>query len=238
MNGGKPFIAPFVRAAHFPDLETSIKVADKGLEIYNRLKSNYAKSINGGACVGLAAIALGFANETVMNNILKISGSTMKDFLKNINMIRSLLNIPIEMSFQNIAEQAKIPIRYATTAQKIYNSMIERDPKDIGLQRPAVYAGVLLAVAVARDQKKDETLEKLSRVTYSDPIEVLGVEKMVREFAGGNYGIKAPSSQPETVEKLIRTEISEEVRAAVEASKKSLELDKKKKKKQTKLSFG
>jgi hypothetical protein len=237
MNGGKPFIAPFVRAARFPDLETSIKVADKGLEVYNRLKSNYKISINGGACVGLAAISLGFANETIMNNILKVSGSTMKDFLKSMNTIRSLLNIPIEMSFQSIAEQAKIPVRYASTAQKIYNAMVARDPRDVGLQRPAVYAGVLLAIAVARGQKKEKVLERLSRVTYSDPFDVLGVEKLVREFEGGNYGIKEPSSQKSVSEEMVRTEVSEEVKAASEASKKSMEQDKKKKKKQTKLSF-
>ena len=239
MSNPKSFIAPFVRNARFPDLETSIKVADKALEIYNQFKSNYPNtSIQGGACVGLAAIALGYANETIIQNIVKVSGSTMKDYIKSVNSLRNLLNVPINLSFDVIAEQAGIPVRFAHTAQKIYSGMVASDPKDVGLQRPSVYAGVLLAVAVARGHKKDSVLERVSRVTYSDPIEVLAVEKKVKEYAEGSYRLKESKSVPEDTEKFIRTETPKEVIEAIEAAKLSTELDKKKKKKQTTLNFG
>ena len=239
MANPKSFIAPFVRNARFPDLETSIKVADKALEIYNKFRSHYpSASVQGGACVGLAAIALGCANETIIQNIVKVSGTSMKDYIKSVNLIRNLLNIPIQLSFDTIAEQAGLPVRFAHTAQKIYTGMAAADPKDIGFQRPCVYAGVLLAVAVARGHKKDSVLERVSRVTYSDPIEVLGVEKKVKEYAEGSFGLKESKSKPEDTERFIRTETPKEVIEAIEAAKLSTNIDKKKKKKQTTLNFG
>ncbi|EAX89217.1 hypothetical protein TVAG_084480 [Trichomonas vaginalis G3] len=232
----KTFIAPFVKNARFPDLETSIKVADKALDLYTRLKSNYQITPNGGSCVGMAAISLGVMNDTILQNLLQTSGQNMKMFIKSVNEIRTLLNVLINISFTSLAEECNLPTRYATTANEIYNGLKERDPDDIGLQRPAVYAGVLLCIAVARGHKKDDVLQNLSRKTYSDPVDILGVEKMVKEFAGGKYGLKAENTK-ESLPPPTRVEVSPELKAATNEIMQNMQKDKNKKKKQTTLSF-
>lgn len=231
----KQFIGPFVRNARFPDLETSIKVADKALDLYTQIKSRYNVAPNGAACVGLAGIALGVMNDNIMQNIIKSSGQNMKNLIKSINEVRTLLNVPLNLSFTSIAEGCNIPTRYANTANDIHKELLEKDPNDIGLKRPAVYAGILLCIAVARGLKKDQVLQNLAKTTYSDPAEVLAIEKMVREQLGGKYGLKPDNNKPLPPEG--RREVSNEIKKASSEIMAKMNEEKGKKKKQTTLQF-
>jgi hypothetical protein len=121
-----------------------------------------------------------------------MSGKTMQGFLKVLSETRSLLNLPFAISFDQLAQEARLPVRLVCTARKVFSDLQAEFPGDSRVSRAAIYAAVMLVVAVKRGFKKDETLADLSRITSSDPDDVLKSEQMIRDLLGRKHGFRVP----------------------------------------------
>lgn len=239
MSKYRELIPPYVRNGKFKDIETATQVADKALDICTKINTNYKIGVNIGPVVALAAIATGNATPENVNNIYKCCGITMKTFLNQIAEARQLLNIPIPISFSSLAEEMKIPQKYAKTAEKLYKDLVAHDPNDLALGKPSVQAGCLLVISVARGLPKDQILQKLAALCYVNAQDIVGAEKMIKDFAGENYGLK-PKKITDTVveEAIVEHGVPEEIKKEVSAHIEQLKKEATKKKRQLTLNFG
>jgi hypothetical protein len=204
-------LSPYVREMQLPDLETSIKIADQALEYYHSLNRQFPARCHPGACVALALYQKELDTESRIAFIAKMSGQTMEGFLKVVSEARHLLNIPVNISFDELVQQARLPTRLASTARKVFEDLLAAIPGDTQLRRSAVYAAVMLVVAVKRGFKKLETLADLSRITSSDPDDVLNCERVIRDILARKYGFRS-SEKPRAV----HGEAADEIKAISE----------------------
>lgn len=212
MNIAKQVIAPYVKECKLPDLDTSIRVADAALEYYLRMKREYPKVCNPGSCVGLAIYKERLISEERLSQIARMSGLDTNGIVSKISETRQLLNVKFELSFEEIALESNLPIRYAITAEKIFNDIKSEFPKDQTLSRPGILSAIMLLVAVKRGSNKKEILEKLFKITSTDQRIILSNETMIRGIIGNRYGKSrggAPKNQIEP--KMIDTEIKKEL---------------------------
>jgi hypothetical protein len=124
-----------------------------------------------------------------------MSGKTLDSFLKLLSQTRSLLDLPFSMSFEDLAESARLPIRFASTARKVLLDLQSEFPEDTRVSRAAIHAAVMLVIAVKRGVKKEPTLADLARITSSDPEDVLRCEQMIRDLLGRKHGFKRSHHQ-------------------------------------------
>jgi hypothetical protein len=230
----RKIISPYVREVRLPDLATSIAVADQALGYYQSVTRQFPNRSHPGACVALALYQKELDTEERIALIARMSGHTMNGFLKVLSETRHLLNVPVKISFDGLVQQAKLPVRLASTARKVFSDLQTELSGDGQLSRGAIYAAVMLVVAVKRGFKKTETLADLSRITSSDPEDVLSCERMIRDLLSRKYGFRS-SEKPEVV----RHGVSDEVRAASHEAMEQLKAEAglKKKMTQKKLDF-
>ena len=183
-------IAPYVKAARLPDLDTSIQIADQSLMYFKSVQRQSQGNVIPGACVALALYNEGFDNKERINTMAKMSGRTVDSFLKVVSETRALLGLPFKISFEQLTEGAHLPIRLASTAQKVFQDLQAEFTEDDNLNRASIYAAVMLVIAVKRGFKKELTLSELARVTAADPEDILKTEAMIRELIGKKYGLR------------------------------------------------
>lgn len=233
----KQLIAPYVRNAALPDLETSIQVADTALLYFKNLKRNYSQTPSPVACVTLAVYKHNQATTERVQKLAKLSGCSFDGFLRQVSETRALLNLPFDMSFEQIATEAKLPLRLANTANKIFRDIQASFPDDQTLSRSAIYASVMLLVAYKRGYNKNVVLEDLARITTTDQSAILDAESVVRNLIGDRYGGRKVKKDDHED---IAIEISEETKIStakiIEQNKEEAK-NKKIKKKQSTLSF-
>lgn len=234
MNITKQIIAPYVKECRFPDLETSIKVADSALEYYQRMKREYPKLCHPGSCVGLAIYKEKQTSEERLNCIAKMSGLDISGIVSKISETRQLLNVKFELSFEEIALEANLPIRYAITAEKIYNDIKSEFLNDKTLNRPAILSAIMLLVAVKRGINKKDILEKLFKITSTDQRVILSNETMIRGIIGNRYG-KSRGGAPKNHVEQKRTD--PEIKKEMEKEVAKIHKQEHKKQKQLKLQF-
>ena len=232
----KKLLSQYVKDSRLPDLETSLLVADKSLSLFKQIESIYKKSPHPGAIVALALISLDKVQENSLENIAKRSAINLSTLLKKINEIRSLLNIPCNLSFESLIEKTKLPKRFSFTAKKIHQDIISTYPNDKSLVKPSAYAACILFVAISRGFNKDLLLIELSKIIYSDPTEILFVEKIIKEFNNGEYGLKQIKNNNNEIQEEILIDNSKILNDVNKEVLESLKNDNKKKI-QTKLSF-
>jgi len=229
----KRILSPYIKEINITDIDTKMDIAEKSLIFYRQLENIIKKPPHPGAIVGLSAQLNEKCTEDILNCIAKRSGMTLSSLYKKITETRIFLDVPYSHSFEFIAKNARMPMKYASTAQDIYKDYVTAYPLDKIKNKPSFYAAILLVVAVARGLSKDQTLHELAKITYSEELEILSIEKNIRDFIGGNYGIKA--SKDTKIEQ--ENTITDEMRKAVSLQICKMEAQPKKETKQLKLSF-
>jgi hypothetical protein len=189
-------IAPYVRESRLPDLETSTRVADQALLFFQSLRAQYDNQVHPGACVGLALYQSQLDTEQRIAKLAAMSGRTMDGFLRLLSQTRALLDLPFAISFDQLAEDARLPVRFASTARKVLSDLQAEFPEDGRVSRAAVHAAVMLVVAVKHGVKKAEVLSDLARITLSDPEDVLRCEQMIRDLLGRKHGLAPAHRAP------------------------------------------
>lgn len=238
----KQVIAPYVRKSNLDNLETSIKVADQSLYYYGQLKHNFPNHLNPAACVVLSLYTFNLVTEKRLEQLSKMQGITINVLLRTVSEIRQLLNMKCELTYEEIAEASKLPLRFACTCNKILADLQKEFDENETLNRAAMKAAIMLVVAVKRGYKRNEVVENLSKITSTDPKDILENELTVRKLIGNRYGGKNLTPKDKNAETTVtpltpenRKEMQEEVKEQLETLKQ--EQKKKLKKVQTKLSF-
>ena len=233
----KQVIAPYVRAMKLESLEASINVADQTLLYFQHIKHNLSITPDPAVCVALSLYKLDYSNQSRLEQLAKMHGIPLNIFFRRCSETRHLLNLPLEISFEEIAKSINIPVRFTITTNKIYDDLKNELPGDETLNRASVKAAITLVVAVKRGYKRDEILESLSRLISADPKDILDTELIIRTLIGKRYGVAPKSRNPQKQTKETPDEIKKSVHEELEKMK--LQQTKKKdgKKIQAKLSF-
>ncbi|OHT09069.1 hypothetical protein TRFO_04643 [Tritrichomonas foetus] len=236
--GDKQIIAPYVRAMKLENLETSIQVADQALLYYQHLKYNFQKKNDPGVCVALSLYKFKLETDDRLRQIASMQGIPNNFLVRRISDTRQLLDIPYEVSYEEIAKEINIPTRFAVTANKIFDDLKNEFPDDKTINRAAIKAAIMLVVAIKRGYKREKTMNDLSRVTTTDPKAILENELMIRTLIGNRYGGKNLAPKPtEPVPKVAADEHIKEI-TRQEIGKMAKKQKNKAKKIQKKLDFG
>lgn len=228
-------IAPYVRKIKFEDLDTAIKVAELAESYYKKIALNETPQYLPAACVGTAIMALHLENSENILALSKMCSIALPLFQKKIEVICNQLNIPCNMTFDDIIERSSLPKKFLGTCIKVYQQICSTHPNDNSLSKRSVYAAVVLIVATKRGLPKAETAAALSKVTQTSATEIISISNLLRQDLGPDFQIKKikppederPDPNPKDVEMIHQ--------AAANALE-SIASDKKKKK-QTTLSF-
>lgn len=183
-------IAPFVKASRFSDIDVSLAVADKSLEYYRGYKQGMSTYPHPCGCVGLAAITLKVCTPSVISNLAKMSGQDGNFVMRQIALVRTALNIKYEGSFIELTAQARLPHRYATTAENVLKELNEKFPNDPSLARPSIYAAILCVITTSRGHGRPDIETTLANVACADVAEVKEAILFVKENVGSEIGLK------------------------------------------------
>ena len=229
-------IAPYVRKAKFENPDIAIKVAEAAESYYKKIALNETPQYLPAACVGAAIMSLRLENSENISILSKMCSMPLPLFQKKVENICSELNIPCNMTFEDIINRSNLPKKFTNTCMRLYQEICTLHPNDTNLSKRSVYAAVVLIVATKRGLPKTETAEVLSKVTQASSSEIISISNLLRQDIGPEFQIKKvkppederPDPDPKDVAK---------IHQVAENALESIAADKKKKKKQTTLSF-
>ena len=202
----KKIIAPYVRASKLDSLEESTQIADQSLVYFQLLKHNYPNHLNPAACVVLSLYSSNLVTQQRLDQLSKMQGITANILLRNVSEIRQLLNLKCEKTYEEIAQAAKLPMRFSSTCNKIFDDLKKEFNEEETLNRAAMKAAIMLVVAVKRGYKRNEIVDALSRITSTDQKEILENELTVRKLIGNRYGGKNLAPKQKDPSKPVNTQ--------------------------------
>ena len=210
----KRAVAPYVRALDLPDLDASIRISDESTLFLKAIQQDAPARAHPAVCVALALYRHELDTKKRMEALSKMCGKTVDSFMRSVSEARSVLRLPFIVSFEQLAEAARLPAVLASTGRKVYND-IKPGMDQAGENAALVSAAVMLVVAVKRGFDRDQTLAALARVTSTDPDDVVKKEAAVRDVIGRRYVLK--SRDDENMEELKR--VSSEIVAEKQKQK-------------------
>ena len=210
----KRAVAPYVRALDLPDLDASIRISDESTLFLKAIQQDAPARAHPAVCVALALYRHELDTKKRMEALSKMCGKTVDSFMRSVSEARSVLRLPFIVSFEQLAEAARLPAVLASTGRKVYND-IKPGMDQAGENAALVSAAVMLVVAVKRGFDRDQTLAALARVTSTDPDDVVKKEAAVRDVIGRRYVLK--SRDDEHMEELKR--VSSEIVAEKQKQK-------------------
>ena len=209
----KRLVAPYVRALDLPDLDSSIRISDESTLFLRAIQQDAPTRAHPAVCVALALYRHELDTKKRMEALSKMCGKTLDSFMRSVSEARSVLRLPFIVSFEQLAEAARLPAVLASTGRKVFNDI--KPGMEASENTALLSAAVMLVVAVKRGFDREQTLAALARVTSTDPDDVVEKEAVVRDLIGRRYVLKPKDD--ENMEELKR--VSSEVIAEKQKQK-------------------